>query len=473
MDFDEVDRLYKELAQAPAGVALRLGVNGNTPDDIAIRWQRWNALSDYEAILLRQSRENGVGRIDERIFGLPAVGAAYGDLDRLQSSAVLVWQLEEHLNARDEEVSQEVLERVVADAIDDARNPDRRGRVPARGEAERWWKNQSAFYQNPEESRPTGMDLVEADEAVLVLRKRIVDALVHGQAMAQNPRMRAEAERYIKQQVAKADVHVEFAARKYQSAAREFRELKEREDTPDSAKELLEANEHVASSRAAALIAYSAALHLASQRTAPFMACTRRSLSERFPHEYREILATKAGRLTEATSVEAALRLTPKDPANWYPEKDGMLKQIHRYVDASLDRDRLDWKEMADRRHLPRTPTLRGQAMAMACFDVISRKQKELSDRWGRLSSFDRSIVEDGQGVNSHGAHEYSRMIGVPSMPALTLTDQARDPHEGLALQKSMVEKASDPVGMYSVPPPTVSVGTETAFEAEEVIEYG
>lgn len=472
MNDRELEQLHKDLSAAPPGVAMRLGIDGNTPDDIALRWQRWNELSDYETRMrhenyeLRMRGEPGdLNREpDVRIFGLAAVGTAYGDLDRIESSGVLISQMEDHLDTGRAEVSPEVLERVVNAAIEDARNSDRIVRVPGRGEAAQWWRVERDEYQSERENGTGPMDLVEADEAVVLLRKRVVDALVHGQALAQDPGRRAEAERYIKREIAMADEHVELAARKYHSAANEFRETKRHESTNEATWELFDANERVAASRAAALLAYSAALHQASQRKAPFMACVRRSLSERFPHEERDIMATEAGRLTEASSVEAALRLTPKDPANWYPDKDGMDERVDAFVNAGRDRDRLDWDEMVALRHVPRTPTLRGQGLAMSCYDVISQEQKELSDRWRRLSSVERSVVDDGR-VNSVRAHEYSTMNGIPAMPALTGADQTREPHESMGVQKSMVDKAADPTSVYSVAPPTPTLAPEAAVD--------
>lgn len=463
MNTTELEQLHDELATAPPGTAMRLGVDGNTPDDVALRWERWSELADHEQWLRRQAREAGEPT-GPGIFGLDAVGYAYGDLDRIENGGVLTYQMEDHLGTDHGDTSPEILERVVDDAIADARNPARTVRVPGRKEAAQWWRDERDEYQTRRESGNGPLDLVEADEAVVLLRKRIVDALVHGQTMAEEPTRRAEAERYIKREIAMAGEHVELATRKYRAAAEDFRETRDRETTPESLRELFEANERVAASRAAALTAYSVALQQAAQRTTPFMACLRRSLGERFPHDYREVLATKAGKLTEQSSVEAALRLTPRDPMHWYPEKDGMIKQIHRYIDAAQERDRLDWDEMVDRRHLPRTPTLRGQALAMACYDVISREQKVLSDRWRKLSSVERSIVDD-RGVNSARAHDYAAGIGIPAMPALTLADQAREPNEGLSLQKWMVEKSADPQSMYGVEPPTVEFEQTSTFE--------
>lgn len=463
MNFNELEQLHADLATAPPGTAMRLGVEGNTPDDVALRWERWSELADYEQRLHRQAPDSGE-HSNPGIFGLDAVGYAYGDLDRLENGGVLIYQMEEHLETGHGEMSPEILERVVEDAIADARNPDRTVRVPGRDAASQWWRDERAEYQTRRETQNGPLDLVEADEAVGLLRRRIVDALVHGQAMAEDPTRRAEAERYIKREIAMAREHVEVARKKYTAAAKDFQETRDRESAPDDLRELFEANKRVAVRRAAALSAYSVALERAARRTTPFMACLRRSLSERFPHEDREILATKAGRLTEQSSVEAALRLTPKDPVNWYPEEDGMIKQIDRYIDAAQERDRLDWDEMVDRRHLPRTPTLRGQALAMACYDVISREQKDVSDRWRKLSSVERSIVDD-HGVNSARAHDYAAGIGIPAMPALTLADQGRESSEGLSLQKWMVEKAADPQSMYGVEPPTVEVEHTSTFE--------
>lgn len=463
MNTTELKHLHDELVAAAPGRAMRLGVDGNTPDDVALRWERWSELADHEQRLRRQTREAGEPA-GPGVFGLDAVGYACGDLDRIENGGVLTYQMEGHLGTSHGEIPPEILARVVDDVIADARNPDRTVRVPSREEAPQWWSETRDEYQTRRESGNGPLDLVEADEAVVLLRKRIVDSLIHGQAMAEEPARRAEAERYIKREIAMASEHVELATRKYRAAAKDFRETREQETTPESLRELFEVNERVAASRAAALTAYSVALQQAAQRTTPFMACLRRSLSERFPHEYREVLATKAGKLTEQSSVEAALRLTPRDPVNWYPEKDGMIKQIHRYIDAAQERDRLDWDEMVDRRHLPRTATLRGQALAMACYDVISREQKDLSDRWRKLSSVERSIVDD-RGVNSARAHDYSTGIGIPAMPALTLADQAREPDEGLSLQKWMVEKSADPQSMYGVEPPTVDVEQTSTFE--------
>ena len=463
MNFIELEQLHAELAAAPPGTAMRLGVAGNTPDDVALRWERWSELADYEQQLRSQARDAGE-HASPGIFGLDAVGYAYGDLDRLENGGVLIYAMEAHLETGHGEVSPEVVERVVEDAIADARNPDRTVRVPGRDEASQWWEDEQDVYRNHQEAENGPLDLVEADEAVVLLRRRIVDALVHGQAMAEDPTRRAEAERYIKREIAMAREHVELARRKYTAAARDFHETRDRESTPDSLRELFESNRQVAVSRAAALTAYSVALERAARRTTPFMACLRRSLSERFPHEDREILATKAGRLTEQSSVEAALRLTPTDPVNWYPDQDGMIKRIHRYIDTAQERDRLDWDEMVDRRHLPRTPTLRGQGLAMACYDVISKEQKDLSDRWRKLSSVERSIVDD-RGVNSARAHDYSTAIGLPAMPALAMADQAREAGEGLSLQKWMVEKAADPQSMYTVEPPTVEFEQTSTFE--------
>ncbi|SMX91304.1 hypothetical protein BI49514_02386 [Brevibacterium iodinum ATCC 49514] len=465
MNNDGLKLLHQDLAASPPGEAMRLGIVGNSPEDVSLRWERWNELADYERQLQKQEEEAGSDRGD-RIYGLADVGDAYGDLDRLKSSPTLVWQMENHIGQGRNEVDDGVLERVVEDAIADARNPNRTERVPARGDASRWWEDEHDTYVGSGESNGSPMDLLEADETVMLLRRRIIDALVHAQEMARQPQQRAEAERYVKQEMTAANEHVEVAARKYLSAARGFRETLRDEHVPESVHEVFEVNERVAASRGAAMIAYSAALHQGAQRTAPFMAGVRRSLSERFPHQVNDIMASKAGRLAEKSSVESALRLTPKNPATWYPDVDKTGDQVREYVEASFERDQLDWDEMTARRHVPRTATLRGQGLGMACYDVMSSEQKEVSDRWRRLSNVERESLDDG-GVNSRIAHEYSRMIGIPEMPALGLEDRSKIPSESLRVQKSMIERTHTPESVYSVEPPTVTTVTETTVERE------
>lgn len=460
MNTHELEQLHEELSAATPGMALRLGIDGNTPDEVARRWERWNELADYEQ---RMQEEIGSGR-KNRVFGLAAIGNAYGDLDRLESSGFLIMQMEEHLGLDRDEVSTEDLEKLVADAIDDAKNPERRTRVPARSEARQWWRTERDEYLASRKAGTGPLDLVEADEAVLLLRRRIVDALIHGQDLARNPRRRAEAERYVKREIAVADRQVQVAAKKYTTASKGFREMREREDIPEPVQELLKANERVAAERAAALVTFSIALDQATKRSTPFMAGVRRSLSERFPHQENEILASKAGRLAQLSSVEAALRLTPKDPRSWYPDEDGMTKKIDEYLKAAAERDRLDWDEMVDRRHLPRTPSLRGQGLAMACYDAMSKEQKDLSDRWRKLPSIQRSVIDDTH-VNSEQGHEYSRMVGIPPMPALDMRDHPREPVADLNMQEEMIDRAADPMSMYAVTPPVVDVETSTTVE--------
>jgi hypothetical protein len=38
MNTIELEQLHNELAAAPPGTAMRLGVEGNTPDDVTLRW---------------------------------------------------------------------------------------------------------------------------------------------------------------------------------------------------------------------------------------------------------------------------------------------------------------------------------------------------------------------------------------------------------------------------------------------------
>src|SRR5699024_9842706 len=108
---------------------------------------------------------------------------------------------------------------------------------------------------------------------------------------------------------------------------------------------------------------------------------------ERFPHEEQAILNTKAGRLAEAASVEAALRLTPKEPETWVPERDEFATRVNEFIEASGARDGLDLTVMKETQNGSPTTALRGQGLMQACYGTMSEKQQAISDRWGRIDT--------------------------------------------------------------------------------------
>lgn len=462
----EVVALHSKMLDASPGEALRLGIPGNTPYDITVRWERQKALTDYDFVLRRQAKAETGEYPRQRVFGLPAVGTAYGDIDRLEASGVLMGQMEEHLGRDHGEVDDEVLERVVADAIGDARNPERRTRVPAREHINQWWTEHHGRYENPDAEDMIGADLIEADDEVHLLRRRTVDALRHGQRLAENPRRRVEAEQYIKQQAREADKHVQTAMGKYRLAAQDFRQAQQRPNVAEAARELLEVNERAAASKEAELQRYSIVLALAAKRTTPFMAGMRRSLGERFPHEEQAILNTKAGRLAEAASVEAALRLTPKEPETWVPERDEFATRVNEFIEASGARDGLDLTVMKETQNGSPTTALRGQGLMQACYGTMSEKQQAISDRWGRI---DTNVPgpEDGLGHNSTEAKDYAASNGIPPMPVPPPTVSERSPDELVRQQEQMVTVVETQTWVYEVQPPTVSVDVETSFGLE------
>ncbi|TSI14653.1 hypothetical protein [Brevibacterium aurantiacum] len=462
----EVIALHSKMLNASPGEAMRLGIPGNTPYDITLRWQRQKALTDYDFALRRQSQAE-TGEYDrQRVFGLPAVGTAYGDVEWLEASGVLMGQMEEHLGCDHGELDDEVLDRVVADAIGDARNPERRTRIPAREHISQWWAEHHGRYENPGAEDMIGADLIDADDEVHLLRRRIVDALRHGQRLAENPRRRTEAEQYIKQQAREADKHVQTAMGKYRLAAQDFRQARQRPNVADAARELLEVNERAAASKEAALQKYSIVLALAAKRTTPFMAGMRRSLGERFPHEEQAILNTKAGRLAEAASVEAALRLTPKEPETWVPERDDFTTRVDEFIEASGARDGLDLAVMKEAQNDSPTVAFRGQALMRACYDTMSDQQQAISDRWGQV---DTNVPAPGVGLghNSTESEDYAASTGVPPMPVPPPSAKDRSPDELVREQERMVTVVETQTWVYAVQPPTVDVDVETSFGLE------
>lgn len=450
MKHTEVVELYDKMLGAAPGEAMRLGVAGNTPQDISERWERQKALSDYHEVLRRQ----GLEPRQNRIVGLAAVGDAYGDVDRLKASGSLPIQLEEHLNFSRGQTDEAVLEQIVEDAIEDARNPERRARIPAKADADQWWPENQERYENPDAEGLVGRDMVAADDTVHLLRRRIVDALRHSQYLAENPRRRAEAEQYIKQQMRETDQYVEGAVRKYQSAAKEFRAARQRDVVSGTTEQVLEAHEESARQKAAALQRYSVVLAVAAKRTTPFMAGMRRSLGERFPHEEQAILDTKAGRLASAASVESALNLTPKDPTRWDPQQEGFEKKTQEYFTVSGARDGFDGTELKNARHRILMPSLRGQALAMACYDVMSDKQRAISNRWANVTTW-KPDIDEVAGYNSAQAENYAKGIGIPPMPVTPQRVGIGSADDVVAQQDRMVSMAETEARMYAVAPPS------------------
>lgn len=453
MNQQQVVDLYNRMLAAAPGEAMRLGVAGNTPDDIRERWARQQALSDYHDVLRRQARRDGVEAPRGRIFGLAAVGEAYGDVDRLRASGTLLADMEEHLDFGRGEADEEVLRRATDEAIKDAQNPERNARVPASDQVPRWWARYRGRYESADVG---GSALIDADDAVRLLRRRVVDALRHGQRLAEDPRRRAEAEQYIKQQLREADEHVELATRKYQAAANEFRERRERQESVDRTEATMRRREDAAREKAAALQRYSVVLAVAGKRTTPFMAGMRRSLGERFPHQEQAILETRAGQLAAAASVEAALRLTPKDPQRWDPEGERFSEKAQEYFSASGKRDGFDGLELEADRHRRPTLSVRGQALAMACYDVMNEKQRSLSDRWAAVTEAGWNPARgDRLGHNSVEAAGYARTLGIPPMPAAPETAGAEQINDVLAAQERMVSVAETEARVYAVAPPS------------------
>lgn len=442
MNEQQIADLYEELLDAPPGRAMRLGIKGNTPTQIRERWELLNALDDHQTKRRREREAAGLTQPARRIFGLPALREAFGDLDRLESSPVLRWQMEEHLSAQ--ELSEEVLDRLVNDAIQDARNPERRPRVPEYWEASGWWKEEAENYTRTDGGNPGGSERLDADEAIQLLRQRVLEAYEHSVAMAEHPSTRLEAERYIKQELVKFQSLVSDAATKQYKVAQAFRGRQNERGGSGEIHGRLKFGERRAEQRAYALMAYSDALDTAGKPTTPFMAGVRRALSERFPGQEAEILKSKAGTLMEESSVEAALKLTPKDPKTWDPETDNVVERAHRLHLASSQREQLDWETKKKRDDLPRGHRLNGQALAAACYDAMDPGQRRLSDSWKNLGKAAKTQADaEPNGYNGDVARGYASMVGLPPMPAVPPIVSARGSTTVRTVQAGMVERAT------------------------------
>lgn len=179
--------------------------------------------------------------------------------------------------------------------------------------------------------------------------------------------------------------------------------------------------------RAEAMRAYSTVLTAATTGRAPLAASVKRTLRAQYPGMEKEVLNSKAGRLTQAAGLEQAISLTPKDPREWDPAREQTLGRARTYVKAveTLHREtRAICAHTGDR-------DIQGGALREQMTMRMSPEQKRIQSQW------QKSIVAMVSGTGAAGglpprtrealrnSAGHGHVLGIPPMPPV-------DPHREL-----------------------------------------
>ena len=212
--------------------------------------------------------------------------------------------------------------------------------------------------------------------------------------------------------------------------------------------------------RAEAMQAYASVLTAATSGRSPLVASVKRTLRSQYPGMEKEVLNSKAGRLTQEADLEKAIRLTPKDPREWDPDREQTLGRARTYVravEALHSENRSVCARTGDR-------DVQGGALREQVTMRMNPEQKRIQERWqnntvsaasgiaasGDLSRHTREALRN-DGVHSHA-------LGIPPMPSV---DPRREPSDSavMARQSQMVSQLETRVrGAENMIPPRPTV---------------
>lgn len=246
-----------------------------------------------------------------------------------------------------------------------------------------------------------------ADRIVREIRDRMMNTVRQAQR-SQDPRNQRGADEILRSGMEPLIDGSQYTAKLYRQSAAEA----QRAGANRRQVQMLEA-------KAEAMRAYSAVLTAATKGRAPLEASVKRTLRSQFPGMDKDVMDTKAGRLTQAASLEKALALTPKDPREWDPDREQVLGRARTYVRAveTLQREDRSARERTGDRYL------RGGALREQVTMRMSPEQKHVQAQWqkntiaavngtGATGDLPLRTREAMRNSAVHG-HE----LGVPPMP--------------------------------------------------------
>lgn len=310
------------------------------------------------------------------------------------------------------------------------------------------------------------------DAKVRQLRNEVVTSLQKAVADTNNPDTRDAAEATLKRELAEAKLTVTQARKFYESAQEQLRERVQnqraamRRNEPVPSQESLdeiktaETMQEMAQERIQALEEYGKVLTVASHRNTPYFTGTHATLRERMPEQTPAILDSQVGKLTQAASVETAVKLVPKDPQEWNPAAERATGKTADFVKASLALDDLDRQTVQTH-----TRSVRGGAFAVECHQAMTVEQRGVSQTWQQTCRGARATVADEHGFPGMAGADHANRLGIPALPA-TRTDGAEQSGASVAeQQKAMVTQAATirRTGAVPIYSPQAQVETGTA----------
>lgn len=290
-----------------------------------------------------------------------------------------------------------------------------------------------------------------ADRMVEDLRQKMIETVQEAKR-AQDLQLKITADEIVRRRLKDIEDRSKRAMVAYQEAAREAQRA------GADRRQVIMFEE-----KAEAMHAYGVALGAAVQTRAPLAKTVKSTLEAQHPGAATEVMKTKAGRLTQAASLEQVIALTPKDPRRWDPQAEGTLKRARQYVAAADELNRED--------HAARARTGDRQGPASALREQITQRMnpelKRIQAKWektvsaavatdGSLSARERDALRN-RAVNGNA-------LGVPPMPPVE--SQGGRPGNGVVTrQAQMVSNLESRVrtAEHTVPPrpspaPTVGV---------------